>query len=40
LVTGGSCTCGSAGHRKTYADMAATVARHLDLPRFSSGTPI
>jgi phosphopentomutase len=40
LVTGGSCTCGSAGHRKTYADIAATVARHLDLPRFSSGTPI
>jgi phosphopentomutase len=31
---------GSAGQRATYADIAATVARHLDLPPPIAGTPI
>jgi phosphopentomutase len=40
LMTGGSSAPGSAGQRATYADVAATVATHLDLPRPLAGIPI
>jgi phosphopentomutase len=40
LVTGCSVAPGSAGRRATYADVAATVAKHLDLPPPAAGTPI
>lgn len=38
LVTGGADN-GPIGERATYADIAATVAQHLDLPPPPSGTP-
>jgi phosphopentomutase len=40
LITGRSSAPGSAGRRATYADIAASVAQHLDLPRPATGTPI
>jgi phosphopentomutase len=40
LMHGGSVRPGSAGCRATYADIAATVARHLDLPPPSVGRAI
>jgi len=40
LLSGGSINPGSAGCRATYADIAVTVARHLDLPRPKAGQPI
>jgi phosphopentomutase len=40
LMYGDSVAAGSAGTRATYADVAATVARHLDLPPPSAGTPL
>ena len=40
LMRGGSVARGDAGCRATYADIAATVARHLDLPPLGAGAPI
>jgi phosphopentomutase len=40
LMTGGSLTRGSAGNRATFADVAATAARHLRLPPSGAGRPI
>jgi phosphopentomutase len=40
LITGCSAGPGSAGRRATYADVAATVAKHLDLPPPAAGAPI
>jgi phosphopentomutase len=40
LMHGSSVTPGDAGCRATYADVAATVTRHLDLPSPSVGRPI
>ena len=40
LITGCSVAPGCAGRRATYADVAATLAKHLDLPPPASGTII
>ncbi len=40
LLHGSSVAAGSAGRRATYADVAAAVARHLDLPAPAVGTPL
>jgi phosphopentomutase len=40
LISDCSAAAGSAGKRATYADIAATVARHLDLTPPIAGTPI
>jgi phosphopentomutase len=40
LISDCSAAAGSAGNRATYADIAATVARHLHLAPPSAGTPI
>jgi phosphopentomutase len=40
LMRGGNIAPGSAGCRATYADIAATVARHLDLQPLGAGCPI
>jgi phosphopentomutase len=40
LMRGGSIEPGSAGCRATYADVAATVARHLELPPRTVGRPL
>ena len=39
LALGAGLAPGSMGRRRTYADIAATVARHLDLPPFPRGEP-
>jgi phosphopentomutase len=40
LISGGGIAPGNAGCRETYADVAATVARHLDLAPLGAGRPI
>ena len=38
LAVGGGLEPGSMGRRRTYADVAATVSRHLGLPPPRAGT--